>query len=168
MGSRPADNERTMSPVADHDELLQPTLGDHAASTRRPWRTGSIFYVAFFGGILPAAVLAWLNAERLPVSRERRLAVAALGLLGLVATVLVPLLADLGRDDGIRIASRIVGVVGFVGIWWLLKPADRVYATFGPSDEDEAYESLWGPGLLATVVLGLVQAGIVYAILSSV
>lgn len=168
MGSRPADNERTMPPVADHDELLEPTLGDHAASSRRPWRTGSIFYVAFFGGILPAAVLAWINAERLPVSRERRLAVAALGFLGLVATVVVPLLADVGRGDGIRIASRIVGVVGFVAIWWLLKPADRVYATFGPPDEEEAYESLWRPGLLATFGLGLVQAGIVYAILSSV
>ncbi|MGE5689150.1 MAG: hypothetical protein ACM33B_01205 [Pseudomonadota bacterium] len=149
----------------DDDELLSPSLGGYVAPKERPWHTGSIFYVAFFGGILAGAVLAWINAGRLPVSRRRRLAVPVLGALGLLATILAALAFDLSRGDAIRFATRIVGVAGFVAIYWLLKPAERVYVTFGP-DDDEAFESLWLPGVLATFGLGAVQAAIVYAILS--
>ena len=55
--------------IAEPDGLLRPSLQDaHLPGThgpRRPWRVGSQFFVAFFGGILPGALIAYLNGRRL-------------------------------------------------------------------------------------------------------
>jgi hypothetical protein len=154
-----------MPPAYDSEELLRPSLEGYAAPTVRPWRTGSIFYVAFFGGIVPAVVLAWINAGRLQVSEARRFAVGVVGLVGLFATMAVPLALDMSAADNFQLTSRILGVAGFGVVYSLLRPAERVYGTFGRQG-DGRYASLWGPGLLALFVLGTLQNVVVYVVLS--
>ncbi len=128
----------------------------------RPWNLGSQFYVAFFGGALPLATIAWLNAKRLGAPEETRRWIVVLGALGVVVSVVVSYAlygGDFGRAT--RIGYRVVAVLLAGAIYKLLQPADRVYSFRSPLSEDEQYDSMWVPGLLATLVGGAVQLGII-------
>jgi hypothetical protein len=57
----------------------------------------------------------------------------------------------------------VVAVLLAGAIYKLLQPADRVYSFRSPLSEDEQYDSMWVPGLLATLVGGAVQLGIIVA-----
>jgi hypothetical protein len=158
--------------AAEHDDdLFAPALEGRRrralAKGERPWRLGSQFFVAFFGGALAVAAIAWLNAQRLGVDPARRRLIPIVGLAGLVATVAVIQIFGDGEFGGSqRILGRVVGLATGGVLYGLQVSADRIYHSYGEGDEDELYDSLWVPGLAATFGLGIVQALIVYAALS--
>ena len=143
--------------------LLQPTLVN-APARPHPWRLGSIFWVAFFGGILPATTLLWLNAERLGAAARKRNLVLLFGAIALAAYVGVAVWTGLHWEETmasdsrvrrrvVREASRVLFVIGYLAQAHLLREDDRRHETF-----DGDYASLWGPGLAAVLVLGSIQA----------
>jgi hypothetical protein len=148
------------------DDVFEPSLAGYREAEERPWRLGSQVYVAFFGGVLAVTAIAWLNARRLGLDDRSRLLILLLGVAGLVASVLVPVLRDEDASDAYRLTSRIIGVVAFGGLYLIQRSANRVHESFR-GDDEEAYASLWGPGLLAVVVGGLAQAAIVFGVLSA-
>jgi hypothetical protein len=149
--------------VTDEDDLFTPTIGAarRPGAFRRPWRLGSQFWVAFFGGPIAAAVIAYLNAQRLGIADRRRLLMLATGaagfFVGIGAAVAVTSLEYGGTAA--RLGNQIAGVLAYVVLYRLQRPADRVYVFYGSSKEDdEAYDSLWGPGLAAVFGLGFPSA----------
>lgn len=153
--------------------LFTPTLQTTGTLERppgqRPWRISSQFYLAFYGGALPLAWIAYQNAGRLGLSREtqRKIAVAgiimALTLVGLALSIALnrALVTEwLGGTTQIRNVVRLVSRGGGVVLFLLFaawqKPGDRRYAAFGTGD----YDSLWRPGLIATVVADVLLVAI--------
>jgi len=142
------------------DDLFTPALQERRfevpAEGERPWRLGSQLYVAFFGGPLAAGAIAWMNADKLDVKwRDRRLIVAA-AVAGLVAVVVAAFFVD--GSSPLRLAVRIAGVVAWGPMYLAQRSADRVYAMYAP---DDAYDSMWGPGLACTLGFGLLTALVV-------
>jgi hypothetical protein len=157
--------------IEHDDDLFAPALEGRRrrvlAKGERPWRLNSQLWVAFFGGALAVAAIAWVNAKRLGVDPARRRLIPVVGIAGLVATIaIVELVLDGEFGSSQRILGRLVGVAAGGVLVALQTSADRVYHSYGEGDEDELYDSLWGPGLAATLGLGLVQAVVVYAMLS--
>lgn len=137
------------------DDLLTPTLqGRDArpADAQRPWRLGSIVYVAFFGGALAAATISLLNSRRLGQSASTQAAIPALGAAGFAGVLFVATLVD---EDSVRIAIRAVALVAYGGMYLLQRSADRVYHYH--QRDDDPYDSLWGPGLAAVFSLGIAE-----------
>jgi drug/metabolite transporter (DMT)-like permease len=150
------------------EDLFAPSLQGEArveplTAGERPWQLSSQFYVAFFGGALAVTAIAWLNAKRLRAPAETQRWILMLGGLGVVASVVVSYVLY-GNDFGsaTRIGYRVVAVLLAGAFYKLLQPADRVYSFRSPVDEDEQYDPMWIPGLLATVVGGAVQLGLVF------
>ena len=157
--------------VEHDDDLFTPALEGRRRRAlvkgERPLRLGSQFYVAFFGGAFAVAAIAWLNARRLGVEPARQRLIPLVGVAGLVATIAVIEIFGGGEfGSSQRILGRVVALATGGVLYGLQVSADRVYHAYGEGDEDELYDSLWGPGLGATVGLGIVQAIIVYAALS--
>ena len=141
------------------DPLRSPTLQDReprVLSGERPWRLESQFWVAFFGGPLAASAIAFLNCRRLGVDERTRRWVFAVAAAGLGAAVLFALglvAADVG--SGARLGNQAAGVLAYLPLRRLQKSADRVYRFYEERSDDDAYASLWGPGLAAVFGLGL-------------
>jgi hypothetical protein len=153
------------------EDLFTPTLQDHVPRHERsafqPWRLGSQVYVAFFGGVLAVTPIALINAGLLGTPARVRAGILACGAAGLAVVVLLVSLLLSGDDvpDGARPALTLVGVAAWGGMYLLQRPWDRVYSSFArDEDEDELYESLVGPGLVAVIVGFLVQTAIVTAV----
>jgi hypothetical protein len=140
--------------VADErDELFTPSLTQSGKrfldEGERPWRLGSQFYVAFFGGPLAAATVGWLNGERLGLPRDRRLAIAAAGLAGFIlAAVLVRTVDSELATPRFLVAAT--GVLAYAVSYRAQHAADRLYAM----GEEDPYDSLWAPGLAIALVGG--------------
>jgi hypothetical protein len=152
------------------EDLFTPTLQGHVPRQRgaqRPWRLGSQVYVAFLGGVLAVTAIAYLNAGFLRAPGRVRAGILACGAAGLAVVVLVAslLLSGDSVPDGARTGLTLVGVAAWGGMYLLQRPWDRVYSSFArEKDEDELYESLLGPGLLAVVAGFFVHAAIVTAV----
>ena len=142
-------------PFVHDDDLFSPSLSQTAnrqlPEGSRPWRLGSQFYVAFFGGPLAIAAIGFVNAARLGLPGSRRWQIAAAGAAGLAGAVAAVLLLD--WDVTPRLTVAVAGVASYLIVRRLQKDADRLYGL--GRDEDLAYDSLVGPGLLAVVVGGL-------------
>lgn len=160
-------------PGSRSDDLLTPSLqsyGATAAATREPpWRLRSQIWVAFFGGVLPYAVIAYMNGQRLGLPANRLRQILWLGAVGFVATVAVTYLLTSGgflpevrTTTTVRLGSRAVALLAFLAGYRLQKSADRIYQF----DGTEAYASLWKMGLIVTLGLGFVQNIVVYALVA--
>ena len=149
------------------NNLFRPSLqgreGVGQLPLQRPWRLSSQFYVAFIGGILALTGIAYLNGKRLGLSDVRLRIIVALGiavtLISLAALSYGIKIADLEGENGqwIRLILRMVSVALFPVLYKIQKSADRIYQ-FNHDGDDDLYSSLWVPGIIATLVLGLVQA----------
>lgn len=152
---------------SDSDDLFSPTLQDRPAAMDRdklPWRLASQFWVAFFGGVLAVTAIAYLNAKRLGVGRERLHmiiiggVVAFVVLMGFSVFYLVYSYVPEERSRSIsqvtRVVARVAAVLLFLVQYRIQTPADRAYQTFGKGE----YASLWKPGLAAVFGLGILQA----------
>jgi hypothetical protein len=153
------------------DPLLSPTLQDHARPREpqeKPWRRESQFWVAFFGGPLAAAAIAYLNIRRFGIAAPRTRWIALIAVASLVAAAPIALaLVAAGASSGVRLANQIAGVLAYIPLNRLQRSADRVYRYYSDLPDDESYASLWAPGLAAVIFLGvpvvLVLAGIAEA-----
>ena len=147
-------------------DLFQPTVGEAPAYDPRPWRPDSNFYVAFFGGIVPATVIAFVNARRLhaPQIAWRILAAGAVAFALFVAGAYN--LDQRGADvetarQYARLGARIGGVVLHFAFVALLKRPWRRYQAVRGDD----YSPMWGPGFGAALGGGFLQAGVLLAIM---
>jgi len=154
------------------DDLLTPTLQDQCAplAAEKPWRVQSQFYIAFFGGILPLTVIAYLNAKKLGLSTSMRNRIILLGVVALaVAMVGTGLylhskgIGDLShaiRNSAVRRTlrwgPRLAAILLYLPLRRIQAPADRLYQF--NSDEEDSYASLWKAGILAVLVLGTLQS----------
>jgi hypothetical protein len=130
------------------DDLLQPTLAghEHRPAGPKPWRLGSQVYVAFFGGALAAGAIGAYNAITLRMPRTAQVAIAAMALAAEAALFAFVTVTD---TDEVRIVSIFAGLAAFGGAYLLQRSPDRVYHYH--TDDDEPYESLFGPGLVACI-----------------
>ncbi len=155
--------------TTDASDLLTPSLGGHgpadARGGPRPWRLGSQVYVAFFGGVIAVTAIAFLNALRLNADRRRRIAILAAGAAGLAACIVfAALYGDEVDGSGLRLGTRAISLVAFGGMYLAQRSPDRVYHYYtGNVSDDDDYESLWVPGLIAALVGGIALALIVAA-----
>lgn len=134
------------------DELLRPTIGAGVDLSTRPWRLMSQTYIAFFGGVLAVTVIAFLNARRLGVTREKLRWIVASGVVGLILAV--ALVSVIPADaTGLRLAVRVVAVVTCLVQLRLQQPMDRAFQLRGTD-----YASLWVPGIITTICVGMVEA----------
>jgi fatty acid desaturase len=151
--------------MSNDTDLFTPTLTQtglrELPAGSRPWRLGSQFYVAFFGGPLAIGAIGFLNGKRLELSQQRLWAIAAAALAGFLALVVAVAVVDPGGRARVMIA--VAGVASFLVIRELQKDPDRLYAI--NRDEDDAYDSLWGPGLAAVLVCGIAEAVVLVAVL---
>ena len=142
------------------DDLFSPSLSQTAArelpAGARPWRLGSQFYVAFFGGPLAIAAIGFLNAARLGLPSSRRWQIAAAGAAAFAGAAAAVLLLD--SDVTPRLTVAVAGVACYLVVRRLQQDADRLYGL--GRDEELAYDSLVGPGLLAVVVAGLATVAV--------
>jgi hypothetical protein len=137
------------------DELLRPTIGAGVDLSVRPWRLMSQTYVAFFGGVISATVIAFLNARRLGVAPDKRRLILLVGGIGLLlAAVVISLLTtDSTTSAGIRVAIRVVAVATCLVQLRIQRPMDRAFQLRAGE-----YGSLWGPGIAAVIGGGLIEA----------
>lgn len=160
-----------MSASHGHDDLLTPTVGSESARTslregERPWRLGSQGYVAFFGGPVGAAVIAYINAGRLRMDGRSKTLIALAGAVGMVAVVGL-VLAVGETSSGLTVGTRALGLLAWGPMYLLQRTPDRVHHFYsGPSQEDD-YDSLLGPGAAVALLFGLTQAFVVAAIANS-
>jgi hypothetical protein len=145
----------------DRDDLLRPTLAGHdaGAQTYKPYRLSSQVYVGFFGGALALGAIGFLNAALLRMPVRARIAIVAIALAAEAALVAFILATD--TDEG-RLASIAAGLVAYGGAYLVQRSADRVYHFH--ADDEEPYQSLIGPGLVACIAARIVEAALIYGV----
>lgn len=157
-----------MNGRANENDLLQPALRGVRRVRRgegdQPWRLGSQLYVGFFGGPLALAAIAWFNSDRLGMPKPRRLLIPLVGLAGFLAMIVAAVATEQGVGGSQRLLLSVAGVASFGILFLLQRSPDRVYHAFADGDENQVYDSLWGPGLAATVGFGLLQVAILLAL----
>ena len=152
---------------AGEEDLLRASVGaDRPSGARsageRPWRLSSQGYVAFFGGPAAVTAIALINASRLGLEAGKRWLIALAGAAGIAAVVVVALKVD---TDRIRIIVQIIGLLSWGPMYLLQRSPDRIYHFYSKSTEEEDYDSLVGPGLLACLIFGVLQVILVTSIL---
>jgi hypothetical protein len=137
------------------DELLRPTISTGVDLSVRPWRLMSQTYVAFFGGVISATLIAFLNARRLGVAPDKRRLVLLIGGIGLVLAAVVMAVLTTGSEtsSGIQVAIRVVAIAACLIQLRIQRPMDRAFQLRGGD-----YGSLWGPGTAAVIGGGLLEA----------
>lgn len=151
------------------DDLLTPSLSA-APSTmlrERPWRVNSQFWIAFLGGIVPATVVALINARRLGLRPAASRLILAIGSGTFLITLLwlawqaeaaasLRSLSQPANRVPLRLGTRVLAVLAYLAMARIQRPAERRYRLF----YGDTYASLWQPGLMICLGGGLVQAGI--------
>lgn len=137
------------------DELLRPTIGERVDPKVRPWRLNSQAYVAFFGGVIAATIIASLNAGRLGLDRGKRWLIVGTGVVGLTAVIaLYAVLNDDGeRTQSLRILVRVVAVLCILVQMRWQRPMDRAFQLRGTD-----YHSMWVLGPILVVVCAILEA----------
>lgn len=154
-----------------HDDLFQPTLQRPGAGySERPWKLSSQFWVAFFGGTLAIAVIAYFNARRLKVPPNTLRSVLLVGGIGTLLTVAIgayvamnaqSLAASAASRSILRLAARVAALATYFILQRIQEPFARRFEMFYDRDD---YSSLWKPGLAATLILGTLQALVIFLV----
>lgn len=148
------------------NELLTPTLQNHVPFIERdsgdkPWELDGQLWIAFFGGVLPVTVIAYLNSRRLLIPFTQGWKIIAAGVIGFCAAVFLAALPRFvvlpafltSSSLPLTAAGRLVALLVYLYQRRLQTSALRVYRWYRHSD----LASLLGPGLLAIIFLGLLQ-----------
>lgn len=137
------------------DDLFTASVSQRPPVTEQPFRLGSMFLPAFFGGPLAFLHFASRSARRLhePLERRRLLTATAVGvlLLALVAAVLAERYGATGRE--LRLIVQLAGVVTLLLCTPVLRPGQRRYELRGGDYEPVGFLR----GLGVCVAYGLVQ-----------
>ncbi len=144
------------------DDLLQPTVAESAPKRKRPWRVASQLWVAFFGGVPAVTAIAYLNAGRLGASASKRRWILVAGVVALLVSIAVIVWSITTTQEryATRIAVRLVAVLLFLVLARIQRDDDRHHQVFGAGE----YASLWGPGIIATVISAVALVGIAVAV----
>lgn len=156
------------------DDLFKPTLSADPVAKKdkkaEPWRVTSQLWVAFFGGVLPLTAIAYINSKRLMMSVKEQRQILMIGVAGYLlsfglAYVLeqAGVMENLQSNEGrlvFRFVGRAVAVLTYLVIARQQRSAERIFQ-FGGGE----YSSLWGPGLLAIIVLEIVSRVVLVLIL---
>ena len=145
------------------DDLLTPSLAGRApvsGAAERPWRLSSQGYVAFFGGLLAVTAIAFINGRRLGLAAGPLALILLAGFGGLAVELAVLNTMAGASGSQLRMAARVVAFGAWGGMYLLQRAADRRYHHFRSGDDDE-YAGLLGPGLLASIGLGLAELQLV-------
>lgn len=159
----PAANGSVPPPSPQFTPSLQ-HFADPDPRPAQPWSPRAQFFVAFFGGVTALGIFAFLNARRLRVSPARIALMVGLSLAAWltywVGTQTLPALplGDLfggasaigPASRAIRIAGRALALVLYLVLYWIQKPADRIYRSLW----EGAYASPWRAGI-GVVLLGI-------------
>ena len=141
-------------------DLLSPSVERTVSEVGpRPWRVDSQFWVAFFGGPVAAAVIAWINLGRLRAAGRARQTTVVVGAAGFAAGVAIAIAFeafDVGA--GARLATQGAGVLAFLALHRVQRSPDRVHSFYREGREEDLYGSLWSPGLAAVFLLGIPSA----------
>ncbi len=144
------------------DDLFSPSLAGFRRGApppgERPWRLGSQFYVAVFGGPVAAGLVGYENGKRLGLPARRLGAIAAVALAALAGVAIAAVLLDSEDSRPLQLVVMVAGAAAYVPIRELQRDADRGYRV--GRNEDASYDSLWRLGIGA-VVVGIVLAGLV-------
>lgn len=143
---------------AEAGDLFEPSVGQTRPYNPSPWNPASHVYVAFFGGVIALTAIAYLNASRLHLEEKAALRFILWGLGAFAAAIAVAYAIEGAVADSdqarsyVRLGSRAVAI----GLHFIfaarLKQSDRRFQF-----ADGEYESLWGPGIAAVIVGGIVQ-----------
>jgi hypothetical protein len=147
------------------DELLRPTIGAGVDLSVRPWRLMSQTYVAFFGGVIAATTIAFLNARRLGVDAAKVRLILLTGAAGLVASVVAFNVLDdrLSSDDSYtavaNIAATAIALTCSFAQQRFQRLMDRAFQLRGTD-----YRSLWKAGIAAAISGTVIHAVLVYLV----
>jgi hypothetical protein len=152
----------TWSPPDDETTATPATTGYDPSPflVLQPWRLWPQLIVALLGGILPAAVIAHLNGQRLGLSPTRLRLIVAVGVIGLLAmlalsygrAVSVPLLMPGEKFRAVQAVGALIGLSAWPLFAFLQLPASR-----GHYDRGGDYGKLWAPGVIAVLAFGIPQ-----------
>lgn len=154
--------------------ILQDQKGPIYSIEPRPFRPESIFWVAFFGGGLACCWALHQNACRLGhrdiSSFEVRLVKAFLFfevLFPLVVLALYPEGTTGALKNAIRLGSRASGLALFLYGRFLLESYHSLYIQFVDPQrkKEQEYDSLWLPGFMAVMLLGILEKLGLYLVL---
>ena len=108
------------------DELFKPSLENEEPIKIETYDIGKLFYVAFFGGIIPTVVLGTINAKGLRISKNITNILATIGILILLAKVVIVGLVVSGSmtldNRSLRWIFRIVAVALYLVYFRIMKP----------------------------------------------
>lgn len=150
----------------EREDLYTPSLEGQRTrqvSDARPWRLGSQFYIAFFGGPLGVGAIAFLNSQRLLQPLKSQILIILCALAGIAGGIAAVLIGDL---DANPLIFRLAGVISWGGMFLVQRGADRHFAIFTADDGEDQYEPLWGPGIGASIA-GLIISGIILSAVAS-
>ena len=157
-----------MNRSPDNDDLFQPSLQGHIPKSgtepTRPWRLGWLAVVALLGGIFSVSVMAYLNANRLQVSAQRKRFIVLATLLALVLLVVYTLMVRQGVSlpagnpvTHLSILGSILALL-LAGFYiWLLVPDMQRYA----QTRGDLYAAPWLVGLICIFGLDTVQTVVI-------
>ncbi len=142
------------------DELLRPTIGAPVDMSVRPWRLMSQTYVAFFGGVIAATIIAFLNARRLGVDATKRRLILLTGVVGLMIAIVLSIVVDVGAEGDPyallpNVAVTATALVTSYIQQRIQRPMDRAIQLRGVD-----YRPLWIPGAPVSICCLALQAGI--------
>ncbi|MCP5101709.1 MAG: hypothetical protein GY943_39710 [Chloroflexi bacterium] len=152
--------------MTPEDDLFSPSLQEETFAAhyklKPPWRVQQQIWIAFFGGPVSATVVAFLNGHRLHLKQKELLTMIAVGVIGVVVTIVTAVLltdiqfsSDLFQSSTqqLRYISRIVGVLTYLIFARMQKSADRIYHY----RNNGKYDALLGPGLAIVLIAGTLQ-----------
>lgn len=121
----------------------------------KPWPLTSQLWVALIGGVVPAVVIAWLNAPRLKLPASARLLLLLVGVLGLALSVGLAMWLIEARSIELprgkllmgQLSLRLVGLALFPLLAGIQGGAQRRYA-----EAVGVFGRLWAPGLVAVAL----------------
>lgn len=147
------------------DDLLQPTLQDQTpdSTKAKPWQLGHQFWIAFLGGVLAVTGIAYLNSKCLGQDAGKQCLIFMTGILGLVAVIALTLFTPASETNQrtsqiMRLEQHIVAVIAYALMYRIQTPA---FCAYSYHHEGEGFASLWQPGIIAILMLGILQGLIV-------
>ncbi|MFZ5988579.1 MAG: hypothetical protein ACOYWZ_15840 [Bacillota bacterium] len=118
-----------------NEELFQPSLSDGNDKETETYDIGKLFYVAFFGGIVPTVVLSSVCARGLKLKSTVINLMITAGVLVLIVNVFIAGLFVAGyitiEKTYLRWIFRIVTVLLYLGFYKIMSPKYKQHIVFG-------------------------------------
>ncbi|MGY3187318.1 hypothetical protein [Lysinibacillus sp. TE18511] len=139
------------------ENLYKPSLTSHDVDRTRSYEVSNLFFVAMFGGIFAIVALGIQNAKWLKIEKKYIqlltiisivLIIAKLAVVYAIGQQILPI-----EEKYIKFVGRLFGAACFfIFFTFLNEPYKEHLAVDGEA------ESLWGPGFIACMISGLIEA----------